>query len=289
LIKKRLKNFISAAFVLITVLFACNTNTKKQTVNTVTKDTTPATLVQLSASNTMAELLCQNWEDKEDVDDGILNGSSNDLEIPFHGYSFFEDGSVVQNPGDNFKTGKWSLDEKAKHISIVFNKGTRQDLQLNAIGVKSLLLKAGKDKAVKYISDGKRQIKLSDEPYHPQNNKWRIKPAKTESDTDIKNRVIDCVHFYHTFFKNNADHEFPSISFYGIPSCFKWYSGGISIVNKEKIGQKWIDCFYNKEQAVKGQQLLENIISKKYKWNRQEPRWVRQSADVLLQIADSLR
>ena len=284
-----MKNFIPAVIVFAAIFFACNSNSKKESVNAATKDTTANSIVTLSVSSSMTQLLCQNWEDKEDVDDGILNGSSSDLEIPFHGYSFFEDGLVVQNPRDNFKVGKWILDEKSKKISIVFNNGTKQALQLNAIGIKSLLLKEGKAKAVKYIADGKRQTNLLDEPFYPANNRWRIKPVKTETDGAIKSRVIDCVNFYHTFFKNNADHEFASISFYGIPTCFKWYSGGISIINKEKVGQKWIDCFYNKDQALQAQQLLENIISKKYKWNRQEPRWVRQSADVLLQIADSLR
>lgn len=284
-----MKTFIPAVIIFAAIFFACNSNNKKESVNAATKDTTANSIVTLSGSSSMTQLLCQNWEDKEDVDDGILNGSSSDLEIPFHGYSFFEDGLVVQNPRDNLKVGKWTLNEKSKKISIVFDNGTKQVLQLNAIGIKSLLLKEGKAKAVKYIADGKRQTNLLDEPFYPANNRWRIKPVKTETDSAIKSRVIDCVHFYHTFFKNNADHEFASISFYGIPTCFKWYSGGISIINKEKVGQKWIDCFYNKDQALQAQQLLENIISKKYRWNRQEPRWERQSADVLLQITDSLR
>jgi hypothetical protein len=233
--------------------------------------------------------LCQNWESKEDVDDGILNNSSSDLEIPFHGYSFFDDGVMVQNPRDNMKVGKWSLDEKTKHISIVFNDGSKKDGQLKAIGVKNLLLQLGKDPAVKYVADGKKHRDLSDDPFYPANNKWRIKPGRTETDSAIKKRVIECVVFYSKFFKDNADRKMPTISFYGLPTCFKWYSGGISVINKDKIGQKWIACFYNKDQAIQGQQLLENIISKKYNWNRSETKWVRQSADVLRQMADSLK
>ncbi len=275
--------------VFTTIFFGCNNKNNKEVAHTVVKDTTSNSLVFLSATNTMSQLLCQNWEDKQDIDDGILSNSSNNLEIPFHGYSFFEDGSVVQNPRDNFKVGNWTLDEQSKHILIVFDDGTKLDCQLNAIGVKSLLLKTGKSKTVKYVGDGKRQSNLSDEPFYPTNNKWRIKPTHAAADSAIKNRVIECVNFYHKFFKNNADHELPSISFYGLPTCFKWYSGGISIIKKENIGQKWIDCFYNKDQALQAEQILENAISKKYKWNRQETKWVRQSADVLLQISDSIK
>lgn len=278
---------------LIALLFAaglcgCNNN-KTEEANSSPKDTVSNTLVNLSASSTLPELLCQNWENKEDIDDGILSGSSSDLEIPFHGYCFFEDGSVVQNPRDNIKFGKWTLDEKIKYISIVLEDGSKKDCQLKAIGVKNLLLKTGNEEAVKYVADGKKHSNLSDDPFYPANNKWRIKPTRAETDSAIKQRVIQCVLFYGKFLKDNADRGLATISFYGLPTCFKWYSGGISIINKDKIGLKWINCFYNKDQAIQGQQLLGNVISKKYNWDKKETKWVRQSANVMFQMADSLK
>ena len=280
-----------AALLLATGLYSCNNDNNSKTVKekVVVKDSTPNTLVSLSSSNTMTELLCQNWENKEDVDDDVLNGSEGDLQIPFRSYVFFSDGTITLNPRDNMKFGKWKLDEKTKHISIVLEDGSKKDWQLTAIGVKSLLLKLATSKPEKYVADGKNNSVLADDPFYPENNKWRVKPAHSENDGDIKKRVIACVNFYHKFFKNNADHNFSTISFYGLPSCFKWYSGGISIVNKEKLGQKWIDCFYNKDQAVQGQQLLENVIGKKYNWDKTQPKWIRQSADVLQQMSDSLK
>ncbi len=287
-----MKTTLSAILFLSVVMIACNGNSKKNPdTKSAAKDAVSASLVVLTAASSMPQLLCQNWEDKEDIDDGVLNGNSSggDLDIPFRSYHFFEDGQVVQSPRDNMKTGKWVLDEKTKHISIVFTDGSKKDLQLKAIGVKNLLLQNGKEPAIKFVADGRKQKDVADEPFYPANNKWRIKPLHSETDDAIKERVIGCVNFYSKFFKDNADRKAATISFYGLPSCFKWYSGGISIINKEKVGTKWINCFYNKDQAVQGQQLLENIISKKYNWNRQEPQWVRQSADVLRQMADSLK
>lgn len=284
-----MKTTLSIVLVLATVFCSCNPNRKNKEIKNLPADTVFTSLVNLTASNTLSQLLCQNWEDKEDIDDGVLSGSSSDLEIPFHSYSFFEDGSMVLNPRDNMKIGKWTMDEKTKRISIILEDGTKKDCKLNAIGVKNLILKTGKDKAVKYIADGKKHSNLADDPFYPANNKWRIKPAQPETDSGIKKRVIECVLFYNKFFQDNADRKAATISFYGLPTCFKWYSGGISIINKDKIGQKWVDCFYNKEQAIKGQQLLENVIFKKYNWNRSETKWVKQSADVLRQMVDSLK
>ena len=179
--------------------------------------------------------------------------------------------------------------ESTKNITILFNDKTRQEAHIQGLGVKDLLLKTGDKAATKYVADGKKTKLLNDDPFYPANNKWRLKPFKSENDAAIKQRIIECVLFYSKFFKNNADHGFSTISFYGIPTCFKWYNGGISITNKDKLAEKWIDCFYNKAQAIQGQQLLEKVITKKYNWNKAEPKWTKKSADVLLQMADALR
>lgn len=283
-----MKKVLSLFLVYTALLFSCNNNTSTVKTGKAATDSLQTTLINLSATNTLPELLCQNWEDKADVEDGILNGGG-DLEIPFHGISFFDDGLMVQDPRDKMKTGKWTVDEKTKNISIVFDDKTKLQTHLQAVGVKNLLLKTGDKPAVQYIADGKKVKTLSDDPFYPSNNKWRLKPSKSETDAAIKQRVIDCVLFYSKFFRNNADHAYPSISFYGIPTCFKWYSGGISVTNKDKLSTKWFDCFYNKEQAIQGQQLLEKAITKKYNWNKAEPKWTKKSADVLLQMADSLK
>ncbi len=286
-----MKNTLSVAFVIAVLFCSCNDEGGKTAQKKIVADSIAPSLEYMSSGNSISQLLCQRWENKEDVDDGILNsGTGNgDLEIPFRGYTFFDDGVMVQNPRDNMKTGKWKMDEKAKIIHLVFDNGGATDITIDAVGVKSLLLKAGKDKPVKYMADGKKHKTVSDDPFYPTNNKWRIKPTHLETDSEIKSRVIQCVLFYNKFFQDNGDRNEKVISFYGIPSCFKWYQGGISVNNKDKLSKKWIDCFFNKDQAVMGQQLLENIISKKYKWNREEPSWIKQSAGVLLQIADSLK
>lgn len=287
-----MKNLLPVTILLACFFYSCNNknNAKAIADEKPSADTLSSLFINLSSSNGLSQLLCQNWQSKEDVDDGILSGSGdNGLEIPFRGFCFFDDGSVVQNPRDNNKTGKWVMDEKTKKVTIFFDEGSKNEYLLNAIGVKNLLLKTGKEPAIKFIADGKKYINISNDPFYPANNKWRIKPAHVETDSAVKKRVIEFVLFYNKFLQDHVNRKFSVISFYGLPSCFKWYQGGISIVNKAKIGPKWIDCFYNKDQAVQGQQLLENIISKKYNWNRSEANWVKQSADVLLQVADSLK
>ena len=251
---------------------------------------TGTTLRHVRPGNRPVELLCQAWQDSTDVADGILAGSgSSGMEIPFHGFYFFNNGIVVQNPRDYMKIGKWHYDTLTKHIILVFKDAATADYKVKSLDVHRLELQAGNGEVAVYKSDGLQRTDVNDEPFYPANNIWRIKPASAETNTEIKNRVVSCLLFYHKFLQDNTDRHAKMISFYGLPSCFKWYAGGISIINKDKLSQKWKDCFYSPEQAIKAQQLLENNISKKYKWDKAEQNWVKQSAGILLQIADSIR
>lgn len=281
-----MKTLFIATLIIVTGLISCNN--KKSIEKALEQDAHFGSVVQLTSSNSMSQLLSQNWENKEDVDDGILTNSKGDLQIPFRSYCFFGDGSLVINPRDNIKFGKWVLDENSKKINVILEDGSKKIFHLNAIGVKSMLLQTDNSPAQKYIADGKHHTSLSEDPFYVNNNKWRIKPAFSEPDVDIKKRVIQAVTFYSKFFNDNADRGYTSISMYGLPTCFNWYKGGIGIVSKDKLGKAWIDCFYNKEEALKGRQLLENVISKKYKWDKTQTQWIKQSADVLLQMADTL-
>ena len=79
------------------------------------------------------------------------------------------------------------------------------------------------------------------------------------------------------------------VSFWGLPSCFKWYGGAIYLKKEDELKENWINCFYNKEQALTAQAMLESIISKKYQWDKEETNWVKQSSGVVKQMYDTLR
>ena len=281
------------AICLSIVLNGCNNNAsgKKVEKEAVSEDEpTTTTLVDLSAVTNIKELLCQNWENKEDAEDAIASGGRGSMEVPYRGFSFFKDGKVTVNPRDNISLGKWTLNDATKIIDIDLANGQTKKYKIGAIGAMQLLLVNMADKTkTEYISDAKSQLDPNDDPFYGDNNKWRIKPSKAETDSAIKLRVQQCILFYAKFMTDNVKRTDNRISFIGLPSCFKWYSGGISIMSKEKLEEKWINCFYNEAQAMKAHTMLDNIISKKYKWDKDERNWVSQSADVVRQLHDTLK
>lgn len=285
-----MKAYTLSLALLVLLLTACNNPADKKDAAVIAKDSVTSTLTDLAAVTDIKELLCQDWENKEDAEDAALSGSGEGLEMPFRGFSFFEDGTVVEGPRDKIKFGKWVLDEPGKIINIEYTKGGKSKYKIAAIGVRQMILINTSDKKqAEYRAGAKAHKNITDDPFYGANNQWRIKPAKAETDGEIKERTAQCVLFYSKYLADNAARGGNIISFVGLPACFKWYKGGVSIIAKNKLENKWLNCFYNNEQALKGYALLDKIISKKYKWDKEEKNWVKQSADVVKQMYDTLK
>jgi hypothetical protein len=208
------------SFFVIT-LTACNNEPKKVDTSKAADVVKETNLTDLSAVTDIKKLLCQNWENREDAEDAALSGSGDGLELPYRGFSFFEDATVVENPRDKMRFGKWSLNEADKMIKIEFKNGAKTQYNIVDISPKKMVLMNVADKKkTEYRADAKMQKNLADDPFYETNNQWRIKPAASESDSAIKLRAAQCVLFYAKFLKDNADRGANVISFAGLPNCF---------------------------------------------------------------------
>lgn len=245
----------------------------------------------ISSSKSIPALLCQNWEYKTDAE-GVSTGMGDviELDIPYRSFCFFKDYTVVVNPRNHISFGTWSYDDETKSLVIKYANNSTEKYLLNAIGPKSMILtKKGDEEKIKLIADAKTEDNLKDDPFYKENNLWRIKPSKPETEEQIKERLRQCVRFYKLFFDDNIKKEKQTISFQGLPGCFKWYTGGISIQKEENLDSKWISCFYNRQQAMQAHEIMENVIVKQYTWKRGERNWLKQTAPVLEQIIGNIK
>jgi len=286
-----MKNLLITLSMIALLMSGCNNDGSTTSEKKVErKDTMRTTLKDISTATDIKKLIGQQWENKEDAADAALSGDGEGLEMPYRGFAFFEDGSVVENPRDKMRFGIWSVNDADKLITIDYAKGGKSQLKIVAIGAKEMILMNMADKKqTTYQGDAKVHADVTEDPFHISNNEWRIKPVRAESDSAVKLRTAQCVLFYAKFLADNANRGGSTISFVGLPGCFKWYKGGVSITGFEKVDSKWINCFYNKAQAAQAHAMLEGIISKPYRWDKEELNWVKQSADVVRQMYDTLK
>jgi hypothetical protein len=213
---------------------------------------------------------------------------SSAIEIPYRCFYLSTSGTFVKNPRNTFDYGHWIYDDAAKTITLNNTIDKTKDIYKIAkiaadelivvnVGVKS-------STNLKFISQAKRYKNAKDEPFFLENNRWRIKPKAKESDAEIHERLKQNLHFFVLFYKSTLDKDDKIVSFWGLPSCFKWYGGSIFIKKKDELKGDWINCFYNKEQAMKAYAIADKLIEQKYTWPKGERNWIKLNLAVLEQM-----
>ncbi len=243
-------------------------------------------LVDISKVRSIRPLLSQGWEMEDDLDVIRDNGQA-EGNYPFRSFYFSVDSSFVRNPRNFMQYGKWSFDEAKKTITLQYSNGGKDQYKIAALGAHDLVVinsGEGSVTRLKFVAAGKRYKHKEDDPYYIENNRWRIKPRFAETDEQVKKRLKDFLHFYVLYYRDNLAKEENIISFYGLPTCLKWYAGGIYMVKEEDLAGNWFSCFYSKEQAMKAYRMMEDLISQKYTWDKTSISWVKKNLLVLEQM-----
>jgi hypothetical protein len=287
-------------FAAIVIGAGCNNDTNKTATDPLSKDSIARVnnvaaykkgLVDLSNNTDIATLVSQGWEMEDDMD--ALNSSDAEGMMPFRSFYLAPDNSFVRNIRGYMEYGHWSFDNPAKTITLKYEgkDGGKDVYKIAAIAPKELIvINTGINSItkLKFIASGTHYSDITADPYHISNNQWRIAPNKAETDEAIRKRLKDCLHFYILFYKDNIAKEEKKISFYGFPTCLKWYAGGIFIVKQDQLASNWYKCFYNKDQAIKAYKMMDAIIGKKYTWPKEKVSWVQKNLSVLEQMYGQL-
>ncbi len=279
------------AIVISTIIFGCNSNsTAEVEVSEVkvledSKSKNNPNLVYLDTAENIYNILCQDWVLEDDAEglEGMQENSK--IEIPYRCFYLSTKGSFVKNVRSTFDYGNWMYDDAAKTIVLSNTIDKTKDIyKIAKITADELtLVNTGVNSStnLKFIAPGKRFKNANDEPYFLENNRWRIKAKNKESDSAIHQRLKDNLYFFILFYKSSLAKEDKAISFWGLPSCFKWYGGAIFIKKKDELKDNWINCFYNEEQAMQAYKLADKLLSQKYDWPKGERNWIKLNLAVV--------
>ena len=301
MIQHIMRQLFQFLFILV-VLVSCESkshrkdNAGENNKNDIKREPLDTSVISLRSFKTVAtdDLLSQDWN-MDDADQTHWNDffwDSVDNKRKYPGLCLFRDFTFTENARAGIKTGKWDLDKMNRQILLNFTGGEKriyyvQQLSINAI---TFVWRKKEDSAIlKFSSDNIIHKQVENDPFYYENNKWRIKPPISESNAQIRERLKECVHFYALFFKDNRLRRSTDISFIGLPCCFEWYNGGISIPKAIELDRRWKDCFYSEDQAYRGYDMLKTFLeTHTLKWPSRKIGWVGQTQSVLEQIHDSL-
>ncbi|MEO6489356.1 MAG: hypothetical protein ABIO04_05385 [Ferruginibacter sp.] len=289
------KKYLCSLFLILFILFGCESNKKRDIngslppieINDEKLDFSSKGLENLNASHKLTDIVSQCWNNKEDAEFAKGLDASN-IEIVYRGYCLFSDGSMVKDPRGTMQTGRWEINDEVKPMILTFslNAGETEKYQLAYLApyeMKLAFSQNGKKTILDLSSEALRYADPKKDPFHISNNSWRVKPGKAESDEEIKQRLKDCIHFYILYYDQKINAHSDEISFVGLPSCFKWYGGGIFLQKQNEIQDKWANCFYNKQQALKAYHIADRLLSEKYNWPK-TGNWLMKNVAVLRQM-----
>ena len=265
--------------------------------SSVTAAPPDTSLISLKTFGTLSleDVISQLWE-FEDADrphwNKIFWDSVTDTR-QFPEMALFPDHSAIKNPRINLQMGKWTLDKDSRQLRLQWAHGPAEVYIVRQVALKQMELNGVNTAETPAILTMSSQAiihrRVAEDPYYPSNNQWRVKPARSETPDQIRQRVKACVHFYSLFFLDNHRRQEKDISFSGLPSCFEWYNGSISLQSKGLLDRKWIDCFYSESQALTGYDMLANELEKhELKWPEHPTSWVEQTGQVLDQLYNKL-
>ena len=282
---------IFTAIIISVVIFSCTDATDKTESKKADKATESKKnenrdkLIYLDTAENIYNILCQDWVLEDDAESLEGMDESSQFEIPYRSFYFSTKGTFVKNPRNTFDYGNWSFDDATKIITVnnVIDKN-RDMYKIAKIAADELVLvNIGENSTtnLKFIAPAKRYKNANDEPYYLENNRWRIKPKNKESDSAIHQRLKENIHFFILFYRSALAKDDKHVSFWGLPSCFKWYGGAVYLKKKEQLKENWISCFYNKEQAMQAYNLADRLLSEKFDWPKNESNWLKLNLAVL--------
>jgi len=295
---KFLQSFLIPGSVVFVCLLSCNnavvdnekiTATAADSAKQITVKYA-ANLVDLTGNNNLKTIVCQGWQLQDDLETLTM---SNDAEgmLPFRSFYLSSDATFVMNPRNSIVFGNWQMDEKNKTITLNQADGGKTVYKIEDLQQKQLIVtnkSEGSTTQLKFVSAGYQYKLLLNDPFHTSNNTWRIAPKKIESDSAIRERLKGFVRFHILFYRDNLAKDEKSISFYGFPTCLRWYAGGIFLTKQKDLAANWYQCFYNKEQALKAYAMMDKALAKKYTWEKSRVNWVIKNLGVLEQISNQL-
>jgi len=204
--------------------------------------------------------------------------------------ALFPDHSALLNPRWDIKIGTWNLDKENGEMSLQWKDGSADlfIVRQRALRQMELAWHRGGDLAlVRLKSDAVVHRRAMEDPYYPVNNGWRIRPAAKETRGQLRRRIQGCIQWYALFFMDNHNRQRTEISFEGLPSCFVWYNGGIGMQSKSSLDKRWMACFYSDDQAYTAYDMVAAELERhELKWPEHPTNWVKQTGDVLQQLAD---
>ena len=157
-----------------------------------------------------------------------------------------------------FDYGRWEL--KDTMLILKSTNGNTISFPITYLSGNELRLSTAKGTIVNFESQSGNFSSAAENPFSLENNQWRIRATKKESELEIKNRLLNHCLFYEVYFRWALANKLNSVDVRSTPSLIKIYGNGFALKNFEELPPSWRSYFYDVEDCRKANDLIKNIF-----------------------------
>ncbi len=202
------------------------------------------------------------------VEEGKDEDDSGD-KLGLYALRFYPDGNYTLCADLLFEQGKWAFDAGKKILVLDPESGdttinerylidqSKPKSQAQFSFYSSYPIdKANPDELVNVVAVTNASNK---DPFKKEMHGWRNRPAQQENDAQIKQRVIAYLQFLLAFYRHAKENQLENPGGTWYPQPIKFYSNKVSMAYENELAD-WYTCFFSKEDAVKGYQLISGAL-----------------------------
>jgi hypothetical protein len=182
-------------------------------------------------------------------------------------FSYLElkaDSSYTQDFG-HFNFGKWRLLNNdlyltnQNHVTYIYRLAHIRENELGFF--------LGKDKVAWLQRQPKPPTENDLDPFGPDNNRWRIPATHKETVGEIRQRLLNHLHFWETYFKWGAASDIGAMQVRDIPTPLKIYGNGFGLKHYRDLSPRWKSCFFDSVDCHTADTLIKGAFRRNnIKW-----------------------
>lgn len=207
--------------------------------------------------------------------------------------SFFPDSTFTRvGTQGEYTTGRWAFDSTAETIFLTSNRQTEEIgvyISYSDNGMRLINFEFSPNESVSLTEYGHKLARFEEDPYFEKNNWWRVKPARSENDRQIRARLLNYLAHTASILSSAQIREQDYISMEFSRGIVKLYNVGVGVVKKDQIPATWADSFYSIEEAHKAYDMFEEYLFEGKHKKYQSGNWVRDDHHILVDIHNGMK
>jgi len=172
---------------------------------------------------------------------------------------------------DGFEYGKWNL--QGDRLFLACQDSLPYVYKLDGKDTKELRIEISSIKIAHFEGQPRPSADSTLNPFSLCNNRWRLPATQPESVAAIRQRLLNHLHFWETYFKWGDDNNIGGQDVKDIPSPLKIHGNGFGLLQYESLPAKWKSCFFNEADCHTADSLIRGVF------RRTDIKWPYQGDD----------